>query len=90
MSLQLLDLLDKGYFPKELPPPFTTSSFGHALAGPNAVMPSGAFSTSPRFSMPCVHNLVRTGGLRRNLGIPNPKHFFCLAEHVVANWTSAT
>lgn len=88
MSLQLFDLLDKGYFPKELPPPFTTSSFAHALAGPNAALPSGAFSSSPKFSMPCVHNLVRTGGLRRNLGIPNPKHFFCLAEHVVGNWTT--
>jgi hypothetical protein len=35
-----------------------------------------------------VHNLVRTGGLRRNLGIPNPKHFFRLAQHIVANWNS--
>jgi hypothetical protein len=88
MPLQLFDLLGKGYFPKELPPPFTTSSFAHALAGPHAAPPSGAFSSRPKFSMPCVHNLVRTGGLRRNLGIPNPKHFLCLAEHIIANWTN--
>jgi hypothetical protein len=87
MSLLLFDLLDKGFFPKELPPPFTTSSFADALAGPHAALPSGAFSSPPNFSMPCVHNLVRTGGLRRNLGLPNPKHFYCLAEHVIANWT---
>ena len=87
MSLLLFDLLDKGFFPKELPPPFTTSSFADALAGPHAALPSGAFSSPPKFSMPCVHNLVRTGGLRRNLGLPNPKHFYCLAEHVIANWT---
>lgn len=90
MPLQLFDLLDKGFFPKELPPPFTTSSFAHALAGPHAALPSGAFSSSPKFSMLCVHNLVRTGGLRRNLGIPNPKHFFCLAKHVIANWANLT
>lgn len=90
MSLQLLDLLAKGYFPKELPPPFTTVGFSDALAGPLAAPPPGAFCSSPKFSMPCVHNLVRTGGLRRNLGIPNPKHFFRLAEHVVTNWSNYT
>lgn len=67
MPLQLFDLLANGYFPKELPPPFTTSSFAGALAGPHAVPPADAFSNTPYFSMPCVHNLVRTGGLLRNL-----------------------
>jgi hypothetical protein len=88
MALQLLDLLAKGYFPRELPPPFNTIAFADALAGPNAAIPAGAFSSAPQFSMPCVHNLVRTGGLRRNLGIPNPKHFYRLAEHIVANWNN--
>lgn len=86
MPLQLTDLLAKGYFPKELPPPFSTSSYAQALAGPHSSHLAPVFSTSPRFSMPCVHNLVRTGGLRRNLGIPNPKHFFRLAEHITLSW----
>lgn len=90
MPLQLFDLLSKGYFPKELPPPFTTENYAQALAGPQAAPPAGSFSSRPWFSMSCTHNLVRTGGLRRNLGIPNPKHFFRLAEHIVANWDNLT
>lgn len=88
MTLQLFDLLEKGYFPKELPPPFTTSGYADAVAGQHATPPSGDFSSPPKFSMLCFHNLVRTGGLRRNLGIPNPKHFYCLAKHVVSNWAN--
>lgn len=90
MPLQLSDLLSKGYFPKELPPPFSTTSYSLALSGPLAAPPAAAFSSAPKFSPPCVHNLVRTGGLRRNLAIPNPKHFFRLAQHVVANWENFT
>ena len=86
MTLQLFDLLDRGYFPKELPPPFTTAEFAKAVAGATASVPVGTFSSKQYYSECCVHNFVRTGGLRRNLGIPNPKHFFRLAEHVVKNW----
>ncbi len=86
MPLQLFDLLDRGYFPKELPPPFTTAGFAKAVASPTASVPVGTFSSKQYYSECCVHNFVRTGGLRRNLGIPNPKHFYRLAEHVVKNW----
>jgi hypothetical protein len=88
MPLQLSDLLSKGYFPKELPPPFTTTNYSQALSGPLAALPTNTFTCTPTYSPPCVHNLVRTGGLRRNLAIPNPKHFFSLARHVVANWAN--
>jgi Reverse transcriptase (RNA-dependent DNA polymerase) len=90
MPLQLSDLLSKGYFPKELPPPFTTASYSLALSGPLAAPPADTFSGQPKYSPPCVHNLIRTGGLRRNLAIPNPKHFFRLAGHVVTNWANLT
>ncbi len=92
MSLQLHDLLLKGYFPKELPPPFVTASYAQALCGtqPQVAPPMDAFSSSPCHSAPSIHNLVRTGGLRRNLAIPNPKHFFRLAEHIVAHWADFT
>jgi len=90
MPLQLSDLLSKGYFPKELPPPFTTTNYSQALSGSVTARLAAAFSSVPKYSPPCVHNLVRTGGLRRDLAIPNPKHFFCLAQHVVANWTNFT
>lgn len=88
MPLQLIDLLAKGYFPRELPPPFTTVGFSQALTTQVSAPSSGAFNSNPKFSMMCVHNLVRTGGLRRNLGIPNPKHFFRLAQHIVIHWNS--
>jgi hypothetical protein len=90
MSLQLIDLLTKGYLPIELPPPFTAAQYAQELAGPTAALPGGAAASQPRFSTACVHNLVRTGGLRRNLGIPNPKHFYRLAEHVTVNWANLT
>lgn len=88
MPLQLRDLLVKGYFPKELPPPFTTSLFAAAMTSSAASAHIAAFSTNPTYSPPCTHNLVRTGGLRRNLSIPNPKHYFRLAEYVVSNWSN--
>jgi hypothetical protein len=86
MPLQLFDLLDRGYFPRELPPPFTSAGFAQAVAGPSASVPASTFSSKQYYSECCIHNLVRTGGLRRNLGIPNPKHFYRLAEHIVRNW----
>jgi hypothetical protein len=90
VPLQLVDLLAKGYFPKELPPPFTTASYSKALAGDGFVPPEVFVSAPPRHSMQYTHNLVRGGGLRRNLGIPNPKHFFRLADHVVVNYNNFT
>src|SRR5690606_2491340 len=57
-----------------------------AVTNSNPVIPTGTFTSAPWFSPPCFHNLIRTGGLRRNLSIPNPKHFYRLAEHLVTNW----
>lgn len=36
----------------------------------------------------CVHNMVRSGGLRRHLGIPNPVHYARLCSFVVQNWAA--
>src|ERR1017187_1197274 len=81
VSLTLPILLERGYFPQELPPPFT--SHGLAAFG-NAPLP---FTTPPRTSRPEIFNLARTGTLRRQLSILNPIHFSLLAELVVANWS---
>jgi hypothetical protein len=88
MELKLLDLLSKGYFPKELPPPFTSLSYAEALTNTSATQYINTFSSPPKYSASVAHNLVRTGGLRRNLSIPNPKHFFHLANHIVENWVN--
>lgn len=87
MALPLTNLLSRGYFPKELPPPFSTNDYATVLTNVNIPFPEDTFTSTPRFSPPCFHNLVRTGGLRRNLSIPNPKHFYRLSEHLVANWS---
>jgi len=87
MSPQLIHLLQKGNFPIELPPPFNTTSFGLATTNrPTNVL--SLANTAPKSSPSCAHNLVRAGGLRRNLSIPNPKHFYKLAFHVVTYWNN--
>jgi hypothetical protein len=74
MASPLLTLLAKGYFPKELAPPFNTRSFA---AFCDASVP-GAFELNTRrlrenvFSRPASHNLARAGTLRRELCIPIP------------------
>lgn len=109
----LADLLGRGYFPKELPPPFSSSSLVSVLLPPPtpvattgapgappvgaptvppAVVPAATLVAgfpvggTPSDSAQCVHNLVRQGGLRRNLAIPNPVHYVRLAEWVANNW----
>lgn len=86
MPLDLHDLLAKGYFPKELPPPFTSLQYADALAGAGAPVPAAFLGGAQGDSRPCTHNLVRTGGLRRLLAMPNPVQFFRLAQHVVNHW----
>lgn len=85
MALQLHKLLSDGYFPQELPPPFSTHSYADAMAGHGVSLPQ-AITHPPHHSISYTYNLVRAGGLRRNLGIPNPKHFYRLANHVVTHW----
>lgn len=86
MSLLLSDLLSRGYFPKELPPPFTTSEYSQALSTKDSSIITIFSNGGKSSSLPSTHNLIRTGGLRRNLSIPNPKHFFLLADHIVKYW----
>jgi hypothetical protein len=88
MALTLFSLLEKGYFPRELPPSFNTKSYATYLAAPGVTAPKGKFTSKPSYSMQTTHNLARSGGLRRNLSIPNPKHFYLLADHIVTNWAN--
>lgn len=74
--------LEKGYFPRELPPPFNTESF--AIHGPGL---AASWNKSTR-TLCGAHNLARPGGLRRPLKIPNPFAYLALAEIISNNWTS--
>lgn len=77
------DFLAKGFFPHELPPPFSTAKFAAAIAahGPPP-------SLTPKTAKLCIHNLARAGSLRRKLALPNPVQFFRLANAIVTNWTA--
>ena len=75
------DFLRKGYFPKELLPPFTTVSFADVLNGPGAALGQG-FQTSS-----CIRfSYSKYASLRRYLSIPNPYPFYELASCLQAHW----
>ncbi|MGE3966275.1 MAG: hypothetical protein AB7I09_19420, partial [Planctomycetota bacterium] len=84
--VQLKDILERGYFPKELPPPFTTKSFANAAVGKRGGLRQELASKGPHHAELCIHNMVRSGGLRRHLGIPNPVPFSRLCRFIDAEW----
>ena len=87
--MNLVDLLSKGYFPKELPPPFHTESFAaHVVrtSVPAGYIPAG--SVKAVLTKTATHNLARTGSLRRRLSIPNPIAYHQLADVITTNWLS--
>lgn len=79
-------ILSKGYFPRELPPAFTTASYGSFIEQNLSNLPRG-FANSSLHSKNAVHNLTIRGKLRRKLGIPNPVNFYQLASFVCQHWT---
>ena len=66
------DLLARGYFPKELTPPFNTIDFANRAVGHIGPIPS--YFTKSRRARLCTHNFARIGRNRRPLGIPNPEY----------------
>lgn len=90
MTSPLSVILARGYFPKELPPSFNTKSFG-AFAETAPV--TFDLDTTPKGSknnlttQPAIHNLARTGTLRRKLTIPNPVNQYQIARAVAEGWT---
>ncbi|WP_226645838.1 RNA-directed DNA polymerase [Microbulbifer variabilis] len=84
-------ILKKGYFPRELPPPFSSGMFSAIIQKNIASLPSGydwSGSKKPNYvSRPTVFNLARNGDLRRKLSIPNPVNSFQQAKVVAENWT---
>jgi len=83
--LKLYDILARGYFPKELPPPFNTSDFSDFIKSLGRSVPPEL--ASDLFVSKCaVHNLPRSGKLHRTLGIPNPVNFYRLSRFIKRNW----
>lgn len=88
--VMLADLLSKGYFPRELPPPFTATDFAAAVANSwpsmNPVLSSNRQRRNGLPTRPCRHSVARKGGLRRPLAIPNPFSQLLLCLEVQSSW----
>ena len=85
MTLTLEALLERGYFPQELPPPFNTTSLAKFIASSSGKpLPFTHLKNHP--SKPEIYNLARTGTLRRELSILNPVHFTLLANCLANKW----
>lgn len=77
------NLISKGYFPLELPPPFSTG----ALATLLTTIPNIEQSNSNQsYSKCCRHSIPKVGKVRRLLGIPNPLHQIRLCKRIETNW----
>jgi len=90
MSTPLSNLLARGYFPKELPPPFNTKLFG-SFAGTASAAILQLDTTKKGLknnltTRPATHNLARSGTLRRMLTIPNPVNQYQVAQSVAKGW----
>jgi len=80
-ALTAVSLIRKGYFPRELPHPFSTEKLANLLHRSASALPRDGGTTE------CVrHNLARPGGFRRPLRVPNPRSFLRLADEIEAQW----
>ncbi len=82
--VSLHDLLNRGYFPKELPPPFDTSSYALAISSNIATIPR-SFLEAPSAEY-SSYNLARAGTLRRRLSVLNPIPYFKLCHEIQTRW----
>lgn len=80
--MDLKSLLELGYFPIELPPPFTTQHLATSVDKTPAILQAfRSYKTETRL---ILHDIPRYGLYRRKLGIPNPIHYSRLADTVVS------
>jgi hypothetical protein len=87
-------LLGRGYFPKELPPPFTSAYFASNIE--NIVPPWGAYEAGltaqqrrlyPPISSYARFDMARKGHSRRMLGVPNPVNQYYLTSKIADHQT---
>ena len=82
-------LLARGYFPKELPPPFTTAPFASNIVNiaPQWEAYEAGLTAHQRRAYPPVSrytrfDMARKGHSRRMLGAPNPVNFYHLTSAI--------
>jgi hypothetical protein len=79
------NLLIKGFFPRELPPTFTTRSYGAFLAG-NWQSLRSSFADPKLKALWIRHTAPRSGLARRELNVPNPVLLGALAAEMSEHW----
>lgn len=92
--MTIKDILRRGYFPKELPNPFSSASFASAVTSSSITLPSQyVFNRHIRntgglpISKPAKYSLGRGGLLRRALSVPNPVNQYALTAEIHDNWS---
>lgn len=70
-------ILGKGFFPQEFPGFFDSADFAKSLEVSNAILES-----TPKTSHSIKTSIPKSAGFRRNITIPNPKHFTLLAKYL--------
>ncbi|WP_152616619.1 RNA-directed DNA polymerase [Sphingomonas sp. ERG5] len=87
-------LISSGYFPKELPPPFSTVLMSQKIgqmaldwAAIVAALPTKERKFHPKLSKPTRFDVARKGHARRMLSIPNPLNQYYLSDFIAENWT---
>ena len=81
LTITTHQLIEKGYFPKELPPIFSSSSLAQNLT-------SLPLTSSRNYSQPLRYSYSKYSSVHRAVSIPNPLHYIKLAEQVVTDWTN--
>ena len=78
-------LLERGYFPAELPPPFVTSQFAKF----RQTIETQWSNQSPNYPNTTqeIYSIPLVSGLRRNLAVVNPISQLYLSKIISDNWT---
>lgn len=75
---RFIRLLDRGFYPAELPPSFQTKNFSSVL---NTLQPSQYYRSSTIFfNGSAFHGDIRT------FGVINPVSYFLICKHIAQNW----
>jgi len=97
--MEIEHLLQKGYFPKELPPSFTTELFSnnfHSISDSWNHLKSELGRTTPdilkhkkgyKKSKCVLFSIPKKNYSRRNIEIPNPFHHSALCKTICHHWS---
>ncbi|MBU3967106.1 MAG: RNA-directed DNA polymerase [Euryarchaeota archaeon] len=78
------DFIRKGYFPKELIPPFDTNSLADILP---TILKEDLGKFNPKVSKCSLHTIPVIKNVRRHMSIPNPLHQIILSKILADNWS---